>query len=31
MDEELYFTQPQTIRHSTPAAPLQNWYAAAGK
>ena len=26
-----FFTQHQTIRHSTPAAPRKNWYAAAGK
>ena len=31
LDEELYFTQHQTIRHSTPAAPRNNGYAVAGK
>ena len=31
LDEKLYFTQHQTIPHSTPAAPRNNGYAAAGK
>ena len=31
LDDELYFTQHQIIRHSTPAAPRNNGYAAAGK
>ena len=31
LDEELYFTQHQIIHNSTPAAPRNNGYAAAGE